>query len=144
MKFTKEQPLDEAMGNVARKQLLDWLLTNLWANNSFSSSPFTPHPQQHSIPAGAPSTIRPVNCTLHDCIFQYIWAVGLCKYRVSNKLGKNVNKKTFFKLCHCFLGQIYPRQGRGMHPISRTGDTVLDLCLDLTLGYFLSTQDTGI
>ncbi|XP_059943977.1 A-kinase anchor protein 4 [Mesoplodon densirostris] len=29
MKFTKEQPLDEAVGNVARKQLLDWLLTNL-------------------------------------------------------------------------------------------------------------------
>ncbi|XP_029097162.1 A-kinase anchor protein 4 [Monodon monoceros] len=29
MKFTKEQPLDEAMGNVAGKQLLDWLLTNL-------------------------------------------------------------------------------------------------------------------
>ncbi|XP_059993330.1 LOW QUALITY PROTEIN: A-kinase anchor protein 4 [Lagenorhynchus albirostris] len=29
MKFTKEQPLDEAVGNMARKQLLDWLLTNL-------------------------------------------------------------------------------------------------------------------
>ncbi|XP_057575361.1 A-kinase anchor protein 4 [Hippopotamus amphibius kiboko] len=29
MKFAKEQQLDEAMGNMARKQLLDWLLTNL-------------------------------------------------------------------------------------------------------------------
>ncbi|XP_027463247.1 A-kinase anchor protein 4 [Zalophus californianus] len=29
MKFAKEQQLDEAVGNMARKQLLDWLLTNL-------------------------------------------------------------------------------------------------------------------
>uniref|UniRef100_A0A8C3W5F2 A-kinase anchoring protein 4 n=1 Tax=Catagonus wagneri TaxID=51154 RepID=A0A8C3W5F2_9CETA len=29
MKFTKERQLDEAVGNMARKQLLDWLLTNL-------------------------------------------------------------------------------------------------------------------
>nr|XP_023489125.1 A-kinase anchor protein 4 isoform X1 [Equus caballus] len=29
MKFAKERQLDEAVGNVARKQLLDWLLTNL-------------------------------------------------------------------------------------------------------------------
>ncbi|XP_035144643.2 A-kinase anchor protein 4 isoform X1 [Callithrix jacchus] len=29
MKFAKEQQQDEAMGNVARKQLLDWLLTSL-------------------------------------------------------------------------------------------------------------------
>ncbi|XP_032114581.1 A-kinase anchor protein 4 isoform X1 [Sapajus apella] len=29
MKFAKEWQLDEAVGNVARKQLLDWLLTNL-------------------------------------------------------------------------------------------------------------------
>ncbi|CAK7312949.1 A-kinase anchor protein 4 [Vulpes lagopus] len=29
MKFAKERQLDEAVGNMARKQLLDWLLTNL-------------------------------------------------------------------------------------------------------------------
>ncbi|XP_006217896.1 A-kinase anchor protein 4 [Vicugna pacos] len=29
MKFAKERQLDEAIGNMARKQLLDWLLTNL-------------------------------------------------------------------------------------------------------------------
>ncbi|XP_027714488.1 A-kinase anchor protein 4-like isoform X1 [Vombatus ursinus] len=29
MKFAKEQQLDEAVGNMARRQLLDWLLTNL-------------------------------------------------------------------------------------------------------------------
>ncbi|XP_004713195.1 A-kinase anchor protein 4 [Echinops telfairi] len=29
MKFAKERQLDEAVGNIARKQLLDWLLTNL-------------------------------------------------------------------------------------------------------------------
>lgn len=29
MKFAKERQLDEAVGNMTRKQLLDWLLTNL-------------------------------------------------------------------------------------------------------------------
>jgi hypothetical protein len=29
MKFAKERQLDEAVGNMARKQLLDWLLANL-------------------------------------------------------------------------------------------------------------------
>lgn len=29
MKFAKERQLDEAVGKVARKQLLDWLLANL-------------------------------------------------------------------------------------------------------------------
>ncbi|CAO2624604.1 A-kinase anchor protein 4 [Lemmus lemmus] len=29
MKFAKERQLDEAIGNMARKQLLDWLLANL-------------------------------------------------------------------------------------------------------------------
>lgn len=29
MKFAKERQLDEAVGKVARKQLLDWLLSNL-------------------------------------------------------------------------------------------------------------------
>lgn len=42
MKFAKERQLDEAVGNMAKKQLLDWLLTNLWANNSFDSSPLLP------------------------------------------------------------------------------------------------------
>lgn len=46
-------------------------------------------------------------------------------------------------MCH-FFDQLFPRQGKGIGPFSRNGDTVLELYSDLTLDYFLSTKDTGI
>lgn len=55
-------------------------------------------------------------------------------------LGKSMNKK-INKMCHCIFHQIYLRQEQKTGPIPKMGDTVLDLCPDLMLGYFLSTQD---
>lgn len=45
---------------------------------------------------------------------------------MSNKLGSNIKKS------HCFPDHIDLRQKKGMGPISRTGDTVLDLCPDVS------------
>lgn len=47
-------------------------------------------------------------------------------------------------MCHCFFDQLFPRQEKGIGSFSRNGDTVLELYSDLTLDYFLSTEDTGI